>query len=86
MPSDKPICGNISPTKCFLIGSSEKMYRETRSLIRKCSAFGNFVLSSGCDIPADAKWENINAFFSAAQDSAEERKIQYSISGYYKHP
>ncbi|MBQ4353638.1 MAG: hypothetical protein IJC71_01960, partial [Clostridia bacterium] len=74
MPSDKPILGNLSPTRCFLCGTPENMYEETAALIRSCSGYGNFVLSSGCDIPAGAKWENICAFFRAAEDASIRKK------------
>ena len=38
-----------------------------KALQEKCGTFANFVLSSGCDIPASTPWENIEAFFSAAE-------------------
>lgn len=68
MPSDKPVCGNISPSEQFLKGTYDSMYNETYALLERCSKYENFVLSSGCDIPPDAKWENIDAFFCAAKD------------------
>lgn len=33
-----------------------------------CGKYPNFVISSGCDIPAAAKWENIDAYFSAVSE------------------
>lgn len=70
MPQDRPVCGNISPSAQFLNGTPESIYEETCSLIEKCRKYPNFVLSSGCDIPHGAKWENIDAFFKAAKDFA----------------
>ena len=68
MPSDKPVCGNISPAGEFLGGTPESMAAAVRSLIAACGKHPNFVLSSGCDIPPAAKWENIDAFFAAAKE------------------
>lgn len=68
MPSDLPILGNISPTAHFMNGTPESVYNETSKLLERCSKYPNFVLSSGCDIPPAAPWENIDAFFAAALD------------------
>lgn len=38
---------------------------ETRALLRRCSSYPNFLLSSGCDIPWETPWENLIAFFEA---------------------
>jgi len=69
MPSDKPVCGNISPAGQFLAGTPVSMQKSVMTLREKCREYPNFVLSSGCDIPPDAKWENIHAFFEAADTS-----------------
>jgi len=37
------------------------------ALLEKCGDYGNFVPSSGCDIPAHASWDNIQAFFAALE-------------------
>ena len=71
MPADRPVCGNISPVDHFAKGTPEEMYAAVTELIQKCSEHPNFVLSSGCDIPPAAKWENIDAFFGAARDAAK---------------
>ena len=71
MPSDRPVMGNISPTARFAGGTPEEMYRETMALIGRARKYPNFVLSSGCDIPKHASWENIDAFFRAARDARQ---------------
>lgn len=63
MPCDKPVMGNISPVAEFVNGTPESMRKAVSSLKEKCKGYPNFVLSSGCDIPWNAKWENIRAFF-----------------------
>ncbi len=68
MPADKPVCGNISPVAQFLNGTPDSMQDAVLSLRKACATYPNFVLSSGCDIPPAAKWENIDAFFAAAKE------------------
>lgn len=69
MPPDKPVMGNVSPVEQFLNGTPESMTAAVRSLLDTCGTYPNFVLSSGCDIPPAAKWENIDAFFAAAREA-----------------
>lgn len=66
-PSDILVMGNVDPAGEFANGTPESISYATKELIAKCSDFDNFVISSGCDIPAHAKWENINAFFEAVE-------------------
>ena len=69
MPSDVVVMGNIDPAGEFRNGTPESIYRATTALMEKCcAAHPNFVISSGCDIPPMAKWENIDSFFSAVKD------------------
>lgn len=69
MPSDVVVMGNIDPAGEFRNGTPESIYHATTELMEKCcTAHPNFVISSGCDIPPMAKWENIDAFFSAVKD------------------
>ena len=67
MPADSIVCGNISPSAEFLNGTPESMTEAVKALCASCASYPNFVLSSGCDIPPASKWENIDAFFAAAQ-------------------
>ena len=64
-PSDILVMGNIDPAGQFASGTTESITAATRELMDKCGSYPNFVPSSGCDIPAHAKWENIDAFFTA---------------------
>lgn len=65
-PKDVLVMGNISPANSFRGGTPESIAAETKRLIENCSTFSNFVISSGCDIPPQSPWENIDAFFRAA--------------------
>lgn len=66
-PTDILVMGNIDPAGQFASGTVESITAATRELMEKCGDYENFVPSSGCDIPAHAKWENIDAFFKAVE-------------------
>ncbi|MCR5387820.1 MAG: uroporphyrinogen decarboxylase family protein [Lachnospiraceae bacterium] len=60
--------GNVSPAGEFRNGTPESIYAATTEVLKKCSKFPNFVISSGCDIPPMSPWENIESFFKAVAD------------------
>lgn len=66
-PADALVMGNIDPAGQFASGTVESITAATHDLLDKCGSYPNFVPSSGCDIPAHAKWENIQAFFAAVE-------------------
>lgn len=66
MPKDKLIMGNIDPI-LFLNGTIDEVKAVTNSILKKCSKYENFVISSGCDVPPLAKWENITAYFETIE-------------------
>lgn len=66
-PENILVMGNIDPAGEFAGGTAESITAATRALMEKCGGYGNFIPSSGCDIPAHASWENIEAFFSAVR-------------------
>ncbi|NLW10130.1 MAG: methyltransferase [Firmicutes bacterium] len=68
IPVDKIVMGNIDPAGQFLTGSPESVRAATLSLLNECGEYPNFIISSGCDLPPLAKWENIEAFFAAVDE------------------
>lgn len=64
-PHDIICMGNVDPAAEFTNGTAESITKATKELMAKCGEYKNFIPSSGCDIPAHAKWENIDAFFAA---------------------
>ena len=64
-PADILCMGNLDPAAELAQGTPESVTAATRKLIENCGKYPNFIPSSGCDIPAHAKWENIQAFFAA---------------------
>ena len=66
LPSDAIIMGNIDPV-LFKNGTPEKIKKSVEKLFAECSEYDNFMISSGCDIPAESKWENIDEYFRCVQ-------------------
>lgn len=62
IPSDTVVMGNINPvlfrtsTPCVIKAEIQKIFDE-------CCQFENFMISTGCDVSPQAKWENIFAYF-----------------------
>lgn len=68
MPEEVVVMGNIDPVGQLSEGTPEGVYAATTALLEQCSVHPNFVISSGCDVPPMAKWENVDAFFCAVGD------------------
>lgn len=66
-PKDVLVMGNVSPAVQFRGGTPESIAQVTKDLLETCGRYPNFVISSGCDIPPQSPWENIEAFFRAAK-------------------
>ncbi len=66
MPSDRIIMGNVDPV-LFKSGTPELIREVTETVFRECAQYDNFMLSTGCDVPAHAKWENIDAYFETVK-------------------
>lgn len=67
IPSDRLVMGNIDPV-LFLRGTTEEIEIKVQQLLDSFSSYDNFMISSGCDIPPSAKWENINAYFRKVEE------------------
>ena len=68
IPENVIVMGNIDPAGQFKNGTPETIKKVTLDLLKDCSCYSNFVISSGCDIPPQASWENIDAYFQAVND------------------
>lgn len=58
------IMGDV-PASLFTLGTPDDVYKYSRKLIEELGPQG-FILHSGCDIPVDAKLENVQAMVAAA--------------------
>ena len=67
MPADALVMGNLDPLGVLRGGTPESVEEATRQLLERCGEFPNFVPSSGCDLPADVPWENLDAFFRVVE-------------------
>ncbi|MGI6687163.1 MAG: uroporphyrinogen decarboxylase family protein [Christensenellales bacterium] len=73
VPENVLVMGNISPSAQFLGGTPESIRKNTLQVMADCCpGHPNFVISSGCDIPPLAPWENIDAFFAAVAEYYEK--------------
>ena len=68
LPGDVTAMGNVDPAGQFRGGTPESIYEDTMRVLRECGDYPNFVISSGCDIPPLAPWENIDSFFRAVKE------------------
>lgn len=68
VPETALIMGNVDPAGQICNGTVDSVRAATREVLRRCGHTKNFVLSSGCDIPPHAPWENIDVFFKAAEE------------------
>ena len=64
-PTDTLVMGNIDPVGLFKQASADEMYRATQDLLNATAAYPNFILSSGCDVPPETPFANIEAFYEA---------------------
>lgn len=68
-PTKTLVLGNVDPVSVLAQGNPEGIKAAVASLVERCGAYPNFVLSSGCDMPVSTPWENVEAFFAAAADA-----------------
>ena len=71
-PADLPVMGNIDPVGIMRQASPEQVYASVSELLDKTSSYGNFILSTGCDVPPRTPFENIKAFYQALSDYNEK--------------
>ena len=62
MPADRIVMGNVDPV-LFRRGTPEEIRADVRRVYNACGGYDNFMISSGCDIPAASGWDNIDAYF-----------------------
>lgn len=68
LPAGMFLIGNINPVEVFLKESPSVMEEEVAHLLRKVSGRKEFILSSGCDLPADVPFENIERFMAVGKE------------------
>jgi uroporphyrinogen decarboxylase len=74
MPENVIAMGNVDPAEQIKNGTPESVKKTTQEVLNQCHNYPNFLISTGCDIPAMAPWKNIDAFFEAAKEFYETTK------------
>lgn len=64
VPPNTIICGNLDPARIFVHSDPCEVAEAARQLLAKHRRHKNFVLSSGCDIPAKTSLDVLDAFFA----------------------
>ncbi|MBR2520631.1 MAG: uroporphyrinogen decarboxylase family protein [Oscillospiraceae bacterium] len=85
LPKDVIVMGNISPSAVFMCDSTDKMAQDTQNLLRKCLVHENFMISSGCDIPAHTPLQNIDKFFEVINLGYHKVRLWNQINRAYPH-
>lgn len=67
IPNDVFMIGNINPVATIAYGSTKLVEREVKQLLADMEGRERFILSSGCDIPADANLNNIQLMIDIAR-------------------
>lgn len=67
-PSDALVMGNLDPVGVFRYGSRETVRLAVLQLMEETESYGNFVISSGCDIPPGVPLENIDEFYETVKE------------------
>ena len=72
IPQDIVVMGNVDPAGQIKNGTPDSVKQATKEIMADCVNYPNFVISSGCDIPPESPWENIDAFFAATEEFYKE--------------
>lgn len=64
-PSGTIVMGNLDPVTLFKDATPEDLRVATLDLLAQTSAYPNFIISSGCDVPPHTSHANIAAFYAA---------------------
>lgn len=67
LPKEKIVMGNVDPV-LFKTSTPDEIKADVKRVFEECSSHENFMISTGCDIPAEAKWENIKAYFDTVKE------------------
>jgi uroporphyrinogen decarboxylase len=68
MSDDVVFIGNVDPVSVMRAGTPSEVRRNVHDLLEKVKDYPNFLLSTGCDLPADTPLKNIHAFMDAARE------------------
>lgn len=67
IPSDVVLIGNLNPVATMLQGTVQKVRQESNALLEAMEPYPNFIMSTGCDLPAETPLENIAELVAATK-------------------
>ncbi len=73
VPPDVTLAGNLDPAAVFCQGTVEQVTERTLALLAATAGYGNFVPSSGCDLPPGTPLANLEAFYDVVTGRGENR-------------
>ena len=59
MPDDVVLIGNVNPVSTMLQGTRQQVREDVTALLEAMAPYPNFIMSTGCDLPAETPIENI---------------------------
>ena len=65
VPTDIAVSGNINPVEIMKFGTPQQVEDVAKQLIKLADKHNNFILSTGCDVPPETPFENIESLFNA---------------------
>lgn len=65
VPADIAVSGNINPVEIMKFGTPQQVEDVAKQLIKLAEKHNNFILSTGCDVPPETPFENIESLFNA---------------------
>jgi len=65
VPSEVLVMGNLDPVGILKLSTPEKIKDQVLKLLDDMKAFDNFILSTGCEVPPQVSFDNIDAFYDA---------------------
>lgn len=80
MPQDRLVLGNLSVPQVFKCDSPHRVRMATQRLLLQCMNYPNFMISSGCDVPSDTDFDNLDAFFETVEAGYYKRMLWDTIT------
>jgi len=80
MPKNCLVLGNLSVSQVFRSDSPHHVRMSTQRLLMQCMNYENFMMSSGCDVPADTDFDCIDAFFETVESGYYKRMLWDTIT------
>ncbi len=68
-PENRIISGNLDPSRVFLLEDLDTFEKSIRELLSHTSNHSNFLISSGCDLPADISLEKIKLLYALVRQN-----------------